>query len=216
MLVFVVLGCSVFVIPTRARSQAISIKPDHRTILLNRKNTENSDNYREATVSFRPSDYEEIARQLPRNDRDLLYGSINFNGDRDWFQVALVNGDRSRIRDLGKLDWSDKIVVPILPILVCPPTEQCSQPLRVQVPPKGKKLHDENLNPHIAKPVVGHIYVVHTRDWEPDALFPKDLLNLVDFYTLVRVEELIPNERCTITWRRIPSPERKLETLKKN
>lgn len=59
--------------------------------------TANHDNYEKASVSFRYGlpDYDVFSPE--RNDRDLLYGPLNFNGDRDWFTVAFGRDDRSRI-----------------------------------------------------------------------------------------------------------------------
>lgn len=50
------------------------------------------------------------------------------------------------------------------------------------------------------------MYVVHTHDRDSDLSDRTTFDIALDFYTLVRVEELKPNESCTITWKRIPSP----------
>ncbi len=41
---------------------------------------------------------------------------------------------------------------------------------------------------------VGHLYVVHTKDRDSD------------FYTVFRVEALVPGTRCDLTWKRVPAP----------
>jgi len=204
LLVLVFLGCPAFLSPKQVLSENINTNPARRITLLNRRKTENHDNYEKASVSFR----EGLAISDPlaagRNDRDLLYGALNLNGDRDWFTVAFGLRDRSRIQDLGSMDWSDDIVVPVLPILPCPRNGSCH---RIQIPSSlsGKTILD--VNPHLAKPMVGHMYLVHTHD--RDLSEPRRYAyTLSDFYTLFRVEELRPNESCTITWKRIPAPQR--------
>jgi hypothetical protein len=140
------------------------------------------------------------------NEWDLLYGALNYNGDRDWFQVNCDKQGWSRIRDIGELDWSDQITVPVLPILPCRPDQRCGR-IQIPSPESGKKIHDEDVNPHVAKPIAGHMYVVHRRQ-ERRRSDPPGSGVLSDYYALVRVEELKPNESCTITWKRISPPKK--------
>ena len=186
-----------------ARSESVGTKPGRRVTLL--LQTPAPDSWEKAIVSFRPKEFYDASKEepLPRNEWDLLYGGLNYNGDANWLKVNCDRNSWSRIRDLGELDWSDDIKVPVLPILPCRADQPCG---RIQIPPRqsGKKIEDEELNPHIAKPIVGHMYVIHRhverrRSDPPDALF--------DYYALVRVEELKPNESCTITWKRISTPQ---------
>jgi hypothetical protein len=210
-LVLVLSGCCALFIPTRVLSehivsQKVYGKPSRRLLLL-----PHSYNIERASVSFRSNGY---ASKNQVNDGDLTYGSFHYNGDRDWFQVTSTIEDLSRIRDLGPMDWSDEITVPVLPILPCPLKDQIAEGCgRVQFPSRfsAKRIQDEDVNPHVAKPVAGHMYLVHTNDRReprrPDP-YKVEFFDPTDFYTLVRVEELIPNQSCTISWKRIQSPEK--------
>jgi hypothetical protein len=140
------------------------------------------------------------------NDWDLLYGSLSLNGDRDWLMVNSHGKGWSRIRDLGEMDWSDNIAVPILPTLPCSKDRPCGH-IHIPPPKAGMSIADQDLNPHIAKPIAGHMYVIR-RNMERQ---PADLLQLKvisDYYILLRVEELKPNESCTITWKRVSTPKK--------
>lgn len=185
------------------RSQSVDTKPSQSVTLHNRRGTPNSDNWKESIVSFR---HERLyfAELGPHNEWDLLYGDLDYKGDRDWLKVNCERNTWSRIRDLGELDWSDDIQVPVLPTLPCGTNVPCG---RIQIPPSqsGKKIEDEDLNPHIAKPKVGHMYVVH-RYRERRRNDRPVFQTLSDYYTLIRVEDLKPNESCTITWKRVPTP----------
>jgi hypothetical protein len=203
-LVLVLLGGPAFLISEQVLSANIKTKPGRRITLVNRRHPANHHNYEKASVSFRYGLAEFDVLSAERDDRDMLYGAFNYKGDSDWFTVTLGGGDRSSIKDLGKMDWSDDIVVPVLPILPCPANESC-HPVKIPSPSSGKTILD--VNPHMAKPVVGHMYVVHTHDRERD-LYRSDFSIETNFYTLFRVEELKPNESCTISWKRIPTPKK--------
>lgn len=204
-LAFVLLGCAAFLIPKQALCEAVKTAPEQRVTLQIRRRTANRDNYEKASVSFRYGLIEYDVLSPQRDDRDLLYGALTYNGDGDWFSVALGLGDRSRIKDLGHMDWSDDIVVPVLPILPCARNESC-HPISIPSTSSGKTIAD--VNPHLAKPVVGHMYVVRTYDGERGLSLQSNFSKQFDFYTLFRVEELKPNESCTISWKRIPSPKK--------
>ena len=79
--------------------------------------------------------------------------------------------DCSRIQDMGALDWTDAFQVPVLTAHPVP-----------------------TLEPEI-KGVVGHMYVVHTKDTE------------TNLYALFRVEALDPGGSVTISWKSVRSPE---------
>jgi len=68
-------------------------------------------------------------------------------------------------------------------------------------PPPAAPEPERNLRPPsdpiFARAVVGHIYAVHVVDAG------------VDYYALFRVESLASGDRCTISWKLIPSPESK-------
>jgi len=44
--------------------------------------------------------------------------------------------------------------------------------------------------------VTGHVYVVHSKDRD------------TDFYTLFRVEKLVPSDQVTISWKVVPAPKK--------
>jgi len=196
---FVLFGGPAFLIPNHVLSETIITDSTQRTTLLN-ENLTRHDDITKSYMSFRPVESYDRVRG-PRNDWDLRYGGLNFNGDRDWLMVR----EGSRIRDLGNIGWSNDIAVPVLPLLPCPTRERCTG---VRIPPSssGKKIQDEDVNPQIAKPVAGHMYLVHSYHGERDLSDPREFDTLLDYYTLFRVEELKRNESLTITWKRIPAP----------
>ena len=123
------------------------------------------DDYAKACFSFEFSGNGEEIRKLNRNDWDIEFG----NGG-DLFHVTMVVDDQSRIADLGELNWSDNFEVPALPA------------------------HPKPAREPSVKAVIGHLYVVHTKDTE------------TDFYALFRVESLEAGDKVTISWKRIESP----------
>ena len=134
-----------------------------------------------STFSFRYGVRSDLGREITRNNYELQYGNVNLNGDSDWFTVTMVTDDRSRIKDLGKLKWSDILKVPFLP---------ASTELEgITVPPKEGASN-------VARVVRGHLYVVHSKDSDSD------------FYTLFRVDNLVPSNKVTISWKVVPSPEK--------
>ena len=107
------------------------------------------------------------ALPLTRNDWDVLFGN---SPSFDTFAVTMVTDDRSRIKDLGALNWTDAFQVPALPAYPVPTRD-----------------------PDVAA-IVGHIYVVHTKDTE------------TDLYALFRVEALEPLKSVTISWKSVQRP----------
>ena len=145
-------------------------------ILQSRKLVDGRDNYADAAFSFEKGTNGESAKQLTRNDWDVYFYTIYRNDGsivRDVLDVSMVTDDRSRIRDLGELNWDDDFVVPKLPAYEIPIRE------------KG------------ADAVAGHIYLVHTKDRD------------TDLYALFRVDKLETGESAAISWKIIPSPEKK-------
>jgi hypothetical protein len=153
---------------------------------------------------------------------DLSYGTI-FGGD-DWFVVGFgIGDDRSAIRDLGKSDWSDEFKVPVvapLPELKYGESRyfttggrkgQGSASIEIrsaapmdfddwpQFSPSVRNAGSDEASrsepaPVLAKIVPGHLYVIHVVKAQSD------------FYVLVHVDSLKKGDKCTISWRRIPSP----------
>jgi len=126
------------------------------------------DNYVDATFSFELGMNGGAALSLTRNDWDILFGN---SPDVDTFIVTMVGDDRSRIQDMGPLNWSDAFQVPV-------------------VTPHPVPTNEAGINV-----IVGHMYVVHTKDSD------------TDLYTLVRVEALDPLKSVTISWKSVQSPE---------
>lgn len=139
-----------------------------RVTLVARRVIDGRDNYVDATFSFEHGVNGEAAIPLTRNDWDILFG----NGvDDDTIGVTMVVDDCSRIKDMGALNWSDSFQVPVITAYPVPTRE-----------------------PEV-KAVVGHMYVVHTKDSD------------TDLYALFRVEALDPGKSVTISWKSVQSPE---------
>ena len=119
--------------------------------LLKRKQENGVDNYIYATYSFKFGGNGPEVQRLCRNNWDLLFGN---SGMTDSLDVTMVVDDRSRIKDLGKYNWTDKFYVTRL--------------AAYEEPEREPSVRAE----------VGHMYLVHTRDRDYDhyALFRIDRL----------------------------------------
>jgi hypothetical protein len=53
-------------------------------------------------------------KEITKNDWDIKYSYASINGSSDYFGVTMISNDRSRIEDLGKLNWTDPKEVPVL------------------------------------------------------------------------------------------------------
>jgi len=95
------------------------------------------DNFTDACFSFEYGVNGDASLPLTLNDWDIQFGN---SPDKDEFNVSLAGSDRSRITDMGALNWNDNFQVPVL---LAPPV----QSLEPQVPA-----------------MVGHMYAVHTTD----------------------------------------------------
>jgi hypothetical protein len=125
------------------------------------------DNYVDAAFSFEFGMNGIAAIPLTRNDWDVLFGN---DPNRDTFGVTMVTDDCSRIQDLGALHWGDAFQVPAVPAYPVPTRD-----------------------PDVAA-IVGHMYVVHTKDTH------------TDLYALFRVEALDPGKSVTISWKGVQRP----------
>jgi hypothetical protein len=162
---------------------------DVQTVTLYPPYDKNTDKYNESRACF---DFKSGALKSGRY-WTLAYGFIAI-GNEDWFILNTSEEGRTVIRDLGELKWSDSFKVPAL------------EPLPALA--KGERRHvtvDNSADTHKkwasetqihAKVIVGHIYVVHVKN------------NWSDFYALFRVEDFEQGERCTISWKLIPTPEK--------
>jgi hypothetical protein len=121
-------------IPATAQTTNDEIKTGK---LLKRKTEDGVDNYIYATYSFKFGGNGPEVQRLCRNNWDLLFGN---SPTTDGFDVTMVVDDRSRIKDLGKYEWSQKFHVPRLAAYEEPEPEPS------------------------VRAEVGHIYLVHTRD----------------------------------------------------
>jgi hypothetical protein len=132
--------------------------------MVKRKSENGVDNYVYATYSFKfGGNGPEIAR-LCGNNWDVIFG----NGPTpDAFNVSMVTDDRSRIKDLGQYNWRAGLIIPKLVAYEEPEQE-----------------------PDV-KAVVGHMYLVHSRDRDHN------------HYALFRVERLVPEESVEISWKMV-------------
>lgn len=148
---------------------------------------------------------------------DLAYGLLRAGDDFDWFQSAGAGDNRSLIRDLGELKWSDVFTVPVIePLPKLKPGEQRTitvdssgadgadgapgadgdgvvraQPTRNSGPKHDGK---PRVDPIFVKAIVGHLYAIHV------------VHEASDFYALFRVDALTRGDNCTISWRLVPAP----------
>ena len=159
-----------------------TVEPNTVTLFSRAKYKDKFEGYGKSTFSFKYGvRSDDVGREITRNHYELQYGQINLNGDSDWFTVTSATDDRSRIKDLGVLKWSEVVEIPLLPASI--ELEGINMP---------SERHAGSSN--VAKVVTGHLYVVHSKDRDSD------------FYTLFRVENLVPSDQVTISWKVVPSP----------
>lgn len=163
-------------------------EPQQVTLFSRIKHPDESKGYGKAAFSFLHGVRSDAVLEVAHNSYELLYGNYSLNGDTDWFTVSMITDDRSRIKDLGEMNWSDVLYIPVLPASLEPHKG-------VRMPAKGQ-LFEESSGGQVTRAAAGHMYIVHTKEGERD------------FYTMFRVDELIPNDRCTISWKLVPSPEK--------
>lgn len=124
-----------------------------------------------------------------RYTHDLRYGGISENGDDHWFDVPMCGPSRTKLKDLGELNWSDVYYVPVLFAL---PAPNCSGVGWRFENGKVVEISPEGVN---VRAVAGHMYVMRVKDSKSD------------FYVMFRVESFEPEGKCTISWKRVPSPD---------
>jgi hypothetical protein len=171
---------------------------------------------------------------------DLYYGYLYAGDDWDWFQSSTVAGNRSVIKDLGVLNWTDSLrVEAVEPLPKLAPGEQRQitidtsgadgkdgapgAPGQAGADADGIIRNRQVLT--VSGPVESSSPTKPKRDGKPriDPLFVKAVIGHLyvihvvdesrDFYALFRVENLERGDNCTISWRLI-SPPRTLERLK--
>ena len=122
---------------------------------------------------------------------DLGYGFLAIGGE-DWLMVSHRGEDRSVIKDLGWLGWSDSYSVPILTPL---PAPEKGKRRNITVDASARTGKEwEKTNGIFAKAVVGHMYAVRVKR------------EGTDYYALFRVEGLEQGYSCTISWMLVPPP----------
>jgi hypothetical protein len=177
---------------TRSSESWRRAKPKTVTLFSRAKHQPNSNEYGKSAFSFNHGVRSDAGPRITRNNYELLYGSIRLNGDSDWFSVTMVTDDRSRIKDLGELNWSDPFDVPYITASLQPNNG-------IRLPAKAESF-EQSSNGQVTRVVAGHMYVLHSKDSD------------TDLYTLFRVEKLVPSDEVTISWkvvrRRNPAPKR--------
>lgn len=128
---------------------------------------------------------------------DVLYGNLRVGNDADWFTVYWQSHHRSRILDLGEKQWAQLRQLPAFPISRPQPLDpDKALPGTVDASAGTKKVAPYDQFVRIRS---GHIYLLHVKSKRKN------------FYVLFRVEDLVPGDSCTFSWKRIPPPETDLE-----
>lgn len=165
---FIILAVLVVALSSQISIAAQTPEDEVKTGKLEARKSENGvDNYIYATFSFKYGGNGPEVQKLCRNNWDILFGN---SVTPDSFDVTMIVDDRSRIKDLGKYKWSDKFSVSRL------------------------SAYEEPEREPSVKALVGHIYLVHSRDRDSD------------HYALFRVEKLVSEESVEITWKLIEAP----------
>jgi hypothetical protein len=144
--------------------------------------------YEQSVFNFQFGVNGDSGRKITHNRWNIHYGSLSINRDSDFFKVPSGQTDCSRIIDLGEKSWNEideKVILDenqfsekLIP---------CSSMTLSPPPSSGKTVTDVNI--HVAKARQGHMYLVHNLGRE------------VNIYTLFRVDELVPGDTCTISWK---------------
>jgi len=160
---------------------------DIRTTTLYTSHDRKDKNFGKASFSFQHDIRSEPGNELPKKDWDIKYGYASINGSSDYFGVSMISNDRSRIKDLGKLEWRDIQKVPVLRA-----HDGINKGIRFPLNGEPVEVASEG---RITKTTKDHMYVAHIKDDD------------TDLYVLFRVEELASNAWCRISWKVVPSPE---------
>ncbi|HEX6185335.1 MAG TPA: hypothetical protein VFZ44_15730 [Pyrinomonadaceae bacterium] len=188
--------------PGQPGTVALKNLPDNRG--LRTHNIGNSNDVQQANELFRTADNDaplgrqDALRDPPANRvrYDIRYGGIVINGDYRWLEVVERRGTQSVIKDLGAMSWDEVTHVPLLPASPEPYTgaithnEYGLSAIRTR---RATPFFPETV---VVKAVNGHMYLLHVKDRK------------TEYYVMFRVESLDPNGECTLSWKRVPSPER--------
>jgi hypothetical protein len=130
---------------------------------------------------------EETSRRPTRYD--IRYGGLSLNGDDNWLDIVNRRGAQSMIKDLGEMSWSE---VDHVPILFASPQPHNGE----MIHRFGRGVIETSPEGIVVKALAGHVYVMHVKDQK------------TDYYVMFRVEAIDPKGECTLSWKRVPSPER--------
>jgi hypothetical protein len=143
--------------------------------------------YRDSTRSM--VNFESAKRGTERWDQmldfDLIFGNLAVNYNSDWFEVS---DPRSVIIDLGKKQWADIKKTPSLP-----PIKKPYRPLPLDAP---KVLGGSVDSPHrqFAQVKANHMYLM------------KVIRGRTKTYVMFRVDKLITQDNCVLSWKKVPPP----------
>jgi hypothetical protein len=161
---------------------------------------------------------------------DLRYGSLYVGDDLDWFQSSAAFGNRSVIKDLGKLTWDEEFTIPVVqPLPKLKPGEQrhvsidASGADGVEGRPGedgrdgiGGDMRMAPIGPTSTDKMPAPARRKHDGKPRVDPMFVKAVLghmyvirvvnDVDDFYVAFRVEEVERGSKCTISWRIVPDP----------
>ena len=129
-----------------------------------------------------------FVRGQPNQNFDLSYGTVKINADGDWFEVRDA---RSRIVDLGVKGWDEVKETPPFPqskTKVAPSLDQ----RKVIDASAGSK--DVSPLRQIVSARTGHMYLVRVAK------------GTRALYVMFRVENLITEDNCQISWKRVVPP----------
>ncbi len=158
----------------------------HQATLFSRNGHKERD-YAKSAYSFYAMARSDQWPKLIKGRAHLMYGSVSLNNDSDWFSVSGGGPELTRIKDLGEKQWADFTSTPFVPV-----TPHSTE--GIPGPKRGQSYEDVSEG-RITKVVAGHMYVIHVKG-------PQE-----DFYVMLRVDELVPSDRCTISWRVVPPPD---------
>jgi hypothetical protein len=165
---------------------------------------------------------------------DVYYGFLYAGDEWDWFQSAGYEDSRSVIKDLGALDWSASLIVPVIaPLPKLKPGEHRNVTIDVSGADgadgaPGQRGADADgairqADKSVVEPVTPPLARKPKHDGVPkiDPMFVKARLGHLyvihvvddgnDFYALFRVEEITRGDNCRISWKRIAAPEREAD-----
>lgn len=173
----------------QTHSQRAELQTLPQTITLYSRITHKDEGYGRSAFNFQHGVRSDVEgwEGITHNYAHLLYGSISVNRDTDWFSVSMGGEDPSQIKDLGELGWSDVYHTPFLPA-----NPQLSSGIRF---PGINESFESSSDGRVTQAVAGHLYVVHIKNRRSN------------LYAMFRVDALEQSDRCTISWKIVPSPE---------